>query len=116
MLLLPRTNIQVSAHPEQARSRITRQMTEGLPLLALDLRPGFSKRNPGVAAFAFAKHARSCSRHIGGGPFAPEPLPLLRKKTAPSQDLHTEALKCVGTDADQYSENSNPCDACSRVL
>lgn len=97
-------------------------MTEGLPLLALDLAPGFSERRAGkpghsgkvgAAAFAFAN---PCTRSISGGPFAPEPFPLLQGETAPPLDSHSKALKCVGTDEDQYSENINPCDACSRVL
>ncbi|MBE36474.1 MAG: hypothetical protein CMI16_13110 [Opitutaceae bacterium] len=92
---------------------------EGLPLLALDLRPGFSDRKPenpdkpGAQAFAFAAHATPL---IGGGPLPTDPFPLFQGASAPPKNSHDEALKCIGSEEDQYSENVNGCDACVRVL
>ena len=98
-------------------------MTEGLPLLSLDLNPGFSTRTgkpkPGAVAFAFAQPA-SCGhpgyQQIGGGPFQSPPFPLLKGKSAPPLSSHEKALQSIGSEEDQYTEQYNACDACTRVL
>ena len=90
-------------------------MKESIPLLALDLTG--TKRKPGAAAFAFAEPNKVCSiGTISGGPFPPEPFPLLQGESAPPQSSHKDALECLGTEDDQYTENQDGCDACVRVL
>ena len=86
---------------------------EKLPLL--DLQPGFSKKKT-VPAFAFARDFAREYTIVNAAPLPPEPFHLLQGEGAAPKSSHEEAMRCVGTDDDQYTKNDGALDALLRVL
>ena len=76
----------------------------------LDLRPGFSKKQ--TPAFAFAHEYRV----VQSAPFPPDPFNILQGENAPPQESYENAIRCIGSEDDQYSESYGALDACWRVL
>jgi predicted membrane channel-forming protein YqfA (hemolysin III family) len=94
---------------------------EQRPLLSFDLKAAtVSSKNTSIdprsipKAFEFTR----CKHYqpIGGGPFAPEPFHVLNGEDGPPNKSHADALECVGSDYDQYTDSNGPCDACFRVM